>query len=305
VRARWAHAAQDPEHLRGAFALESIIDELIFTLGPLLTALLAFSVGLASPLIVAAVLTVTGSLALAAQRATAPPPSGRRRGTSAEGHRRSALLMPGMVMMVVGSLGVGGVFGSYEVSVVAFTQEAGQSGASGVILGLYAFGSMLGGIVFGARHWRVPLPRQVLILTGILTLALIPAPFVGSVPVLAITTFIAGIAVAPALIAIFSLTERLVPAEQLTEGLTWTTSGLALGYSAGTAIAGIVVDSAGTTWAFVIPVACAASACVAAAVGQPILTRAAAGRRQPLPSVTWVDDPIPGPSAGGVRDDPA
>ena len=45
------------------------------------------------------------------------------------------------------------------VSVVAFTQEAGVSGASGIILGLWAFASMLGGIVFGSRHWRLPLAR--------------------------------------------------------------------------------------------------------------------------------------------------
>ena len=63
-------------------------------------------------------------------------------------------------------MGIGGVFGSYEVTVVAFTQEAGVSGASGVILGLWAFGSMLGGIVFGSRHWGLPLARQVMVLLG-------------------------------------------------------------------------------------------------------------------------------------------
>jgi predicted MFS family arabinose efflux permease len=304
VRARWAHAATDGEHLRGAFALESIVDELIFSIGPLLTAFLAFQVGLPVPILVGAVLAVAGSLVLAAQRRTQPPASGRRRASHGGERHRSALRSPGIALMAIASLGVGGVFGSYEVSVVAFSQEAGQPGASGIILGLWAIGSMIGGIYFGARRWHVPLPRQVMLLTGLLALVLIPAPFVRTVPLLAVSTFLAGMAVAPALIAIFSLTERLVPAAQLTEGLTWTNSGLALGFSGGTAIAGIVVDALGTSWAFCLPFASAAAACITATAGQSLLSRAAAGRPQPPPAVSWVDDPVPGPGPGAILDDP-
>ena len=304
VRARWAKAATTPEQLRGAFALESIVDELIFSIGPLLTAVLAFQVGLPVPLVVAAVLTVAGSLALSVQRRTEPEASGRRHASSDERHR-SALRAPGLMLMAIAAMGVGGVFGSYEVTVVAFTESADRSGAAGVILGLWAIGSMLGGIYFGSRRWHVPLPRQVLMLTGLLAIVLTPAAFVGSVPILAVTTFFAGIAVSPALIAVFSLTERLVPARQLTEGLTWVTSGMSIGFSTGTAVAGIVIDAFGTSWAFAIPVASAALACIVAAIGQPVLRPAAAGRGQPLPTVPWVDDPMPGPRPGGFVDDPS
>ena len=64
VRARWAALAPDADRLRSAFALESIIDELIFSVGPLITAFLAFSLALPLPLIVAAVIGVVGGLAL-------------------------------------------------------------------------------------------------------------------------------------------------------------------------------------------------------------------------------------------------
>ena len=40
------------------------------------------------------------------------------------------------------------------------------------LLGLWAAGSLLGGLVFGSRHWRMSLPRQVIALTGLLALAL-------------------------------------------------------------------------------------------------------------------------------------
>ncbi len=300
VRARWAAAAPDPERLRSAFALESIIDELIFTIGPLLTALLAFQVALPLPLLAGAVIGVGGAITLALQRGTEPAPSGDAPRVQGGG----ALRQPGLILVVVASLGIGGVFGTYEVSVVAFTEQAGQAGASGLVLGLWALGSMLGGIWFGSRSWRLPLARQVMVLAGVLALALVPAPFVGSVPLLALATFVGGVVVAPALIATFSLTERLVPSSLLTEGLTWTNSGLALGFSAGTTIAGIVIDQVGTTAAFVLPMVSAASAFLVAWLGQRRLLSASLSRPQPPPSVAWNVDPLPGPAPWGVEDDP-
>ena len=281
----------------------------IFTVGPLLTAYLALQVALPLPLMVAAVLTVAGSLALAAQRRTQPPPSGRRdrrdqRDAPHGEPHGSAMRMPGMAIMVVAALGIGGVFGSYEVTAVAFAQEAGQPTASGLILGLWAAGSLLGGLAFGSRQWRASLPRQVVALTGLLAVTLSVAPFVPTIPLLAVTTFIAGITIAPALIAVFSLTERLVPAASLTEGLTWTNSGMALGFSFGTALAGVVIDGAGTSAAFAIPCISAALACAVAASGGRALSRASAGRRQPPPTRLLNVDPIPGPAPGGIMDDP-
>lgn len=304
VRARWAAAAPDMERLRSAFALESIIDELIFSVGPLVTAFLAFQLGLPLPLIVSAVIGLVGAIALTLQRGTEPKPSGGSRHDSHGAGRAGALRQPGLLIVVIGAMGVGGVFGSYEVSVVAFTVNAGVSGASGIILGLWAFASMLGGIVFGSRHWRLPLARQVMVLSGLLALVLVPAPFVGSVPLLGLTTLLAGAAVAPALIANFSLTERLVPGHLLTEGLTWTNSGLALGFSAGTTLGGIVIDAHGTSWAFVLPIVSAGIAFVVAALGQGTLLRASVDRPQPGPTVAWNTDPLPGPGPGAIIDDP-
>jgi predicted MFS family arabinose efflux permease len=302
VRARWAFVAS-PETLRSAFAIESIIDEFIFTVGPLLTAFLAFQVALPLPLIVAGVLTVAGSLALSFQRRTEPPGA---RASSIDGRpaETSAIRRPGMALMVVAAMGLGAVFGSYEVTVVAFSKDAGEAGASGLILGMWAAGSMLGGLYFGSRQWSMDLPRQVILLTGVLAVSLIPAPFVRSIPVLVATTFVAGVMVAPALIAIFSLTERLVPGNLLTEGLTWTNSGLALGFSLGTAVNGIVIDAHGTSVAFILPALCAAASCVAALFGRGTLQAACADRGPAVPGIARNSDPVPGPAPGGVRDDP-
>ena len=61
---------------------------------------------------------------------------------------------------------------------------------------------------------------------------------------------LAGVGIAPTLISGFSLVERMVPAAAVTEGLTWATTGLVVGFSVSTWLAGRLVDSAGVPWAF-------------------------------------------------------
>lgn len=305
VRTRWAFIiGRDgrPGQQRAAFALESLVDELIFTLGPLLVTFLAINIALWSPLALAALLLLTGSLLLAAMSRTAPPPTGR---PTAHETRRAVIREPGMLVAFIAAIGLGEVFGSYEVAVVAFTSDAGQPAASGLVLALWAFGSLVGGLWFGARHWRVHLPTQALVCLLILTAVLLPVPFIRSVPVLAIATAIGGAAVAPALISGFSLAERLVPRARLTEGLTWATSGLALGVSAGAALGGAVIDGLGTAWAFALPI-----------VGAGVAALTIAWRRQRLIAsvrpysaqeddtvVVPLPDPVPGPGPGAVSDD--
>ena len=66
---------------------------------------------------------------------------------------------------------------------------------------------------------------------------------------------LAGVGIAPTLISAFSLSERIVPAAALTEGLTWATTGLVIGFSAATWLSGRLVDSAGVPWAFAVATA--------------------------------------------------
>lgn len=303
VRARWAANVPDERALRSAFALESIIDELIFTVGPLLTAFLAFQLALPLPLLLAASIGVVGAVLLSLQRRTQPPASRHAQEASAA-PRRSVLAYPGIALVVIAAIGIGSVFGSFEVSIVAFTAQAGAAEASGLVLAVYALGSMLSGVWFGSRTWHMSLGRQMLVLPTLLTAALVLSPFAPTVVLLTVVTAIAGVAVSPTLIASFSLTQRLVPPAQLTEGLTWTNSGLAVGFSAGVALGGVVVDAHGTSWGFAVSIAGAALAAVVGLLGQGTFRSdrsVPADARPPLP---YNDDPVPGPQPGGVLDDP-
>jgi predicted MFS family arabinose efflux permease len=289
--------AGNPVGLRSAYALESILDEAIFTVGPLITTTLALHLALPAPLILAATLTVVGVGLLAPQRATQPPATAR----SVDAHR-SAIRMPGMAVVSCIAIGIGSVFGSYEVSTVAFASSLGQEAWSGPLLAIWALASGLAGLWYGSRQWTSPLPRQLAAFAGLLFLALLPAPFVPTVPLLVLVTVVSGAAVAPTLIAIFSLVERLVPGPQLTESLTWANSGLAVGFSAGVSIAGAIIDRAGPSWSFVLSISSAALAAILAAAFTRRLQQAERPVTAHAPATARNVDLLPGPQPGAFVD---
>ncbi|HET6825599.1 MAG TPA: MFS transporter, partial [Amnibacterium sp.] len=146
VRARWALIVGGRD-LQVAFAFESVLDEVVFVVGPIVITLLAALVHPAVGLLLAAVTAVAGALLLARQGRTQPPIGD---GSPHPEHDRGPVLrMRGMLVLVAVFLAAGGVFGSAEVAVAAVAKAAGVPAAAGVVLALWATGSMLGGLVYG------------------------------------------------------------------------------------------------------------------------------------------------------------
>jgi MFS family permease len=112
---------------------------------------------------------------------------------------------------------------------------------------------------------------------------------------------LSGFAIAPTLICTFSLTQRLVPSKLLTEGLTWTNSGLAAGFALGASLSGILVDRLGTAYAFGLGSLGATLAMALALLAQTRWSAAINSRRNDPASTISVSlnqDPIPGPAPG-------
>lgn len=301
VRARWVYATRgNLSSLRSAFALESIVDELIFAIGPLLAAFLAFNVGLASPVLVAAALALIGGLGLACLTRSTPPVHENPVGT----HSKNPLRYQGLSLLVIASLGIGILFGTFDVAIVAFTQNIGMPELAGVTLALWAVGSMIGGIIYGSRHLRVPLPQQVQFTAMAMVAIAIPMPFIANVNWLMLGAFLSGFAIAPTLISSFSLAERLVPARLLTQGLTLVNSGLALGFAVGASLGGLLVDRYGTTQAFGLGVAGACTTMSMAVFAQRRWKAGSHNRPLPPPGLSLNSDLVPGPAPSGFVDDP-
>jgi predicted MFS family arabinose efflux permease len=237
----------DQTEVRTAFAFESVLDEVIFVVGPPVATLLAVSVAPSAAIVAAVLLLAGGTALLVPQRATEPPPAGIE-------HRegKAAIRYSGVPLVFAAFLLLGVIFGAYEVITVAFAAEQGHRAVAGLLLAAYALGSGVAGLALGATHPRIPLPRQFLFaLTGIAVVAL-PFPFVHHLWLLGVLGFVAGLAVAPSLITGMALTEQLVPSTRLTEGLTVVVAGIALGVAVGASLVGPIIDAHGASPAYYV-----------------------------------------------------
>ncbi|KXF85295.1 MFS transporter [Rhodococcus ruber Chol-4] len=268
VRARWTELLRGTDRLRTAFALEAVIDELCFIVGPVLSVGLSVAAFPEAGALLGAVLLVIGTVALAVQRGTEPPARPVARGAPGV----SVLRIPVLLVLVVAMTAMGTIFGVVDVVGVAFTAEQGVPGAATVVLAMFATGSALGGLVFGAVRLRAPLTRQLLGATTAVAVLLWPLLLAGTVPALAVLYLAAGVAVAPTMIVATSLTERIVPPGRLTEGITWTVTGLGVGVAVGSAVVGQVIDRSGPSAGIAVAVVAALVGC-ACAVGVARLAR--------------------------------
>ena len=251
VRARWSLRLKDSPLLQTAFALEAVLDEVVFIVGPVLVTFLATAIHPALGVSVSAVIGLVGAVLLAVQRSTQPPSAPRDR-------TRPAARLPLRVLGPIGlaCLALGAVFGGMEVVVVAFAGETGVLPYAGVFLTVWASGSLVAGVVSGAVSWRASAPTRFRLGSLALAASLLPLPFLDRpVPVGALL-LVGGLAIAPTLIASVAVIESSVPASRLTEALNWNTTGLAVGLAAGAAVAGALVDVAGARGGF----ACVAGA---------------------------------------------
>jgi MFS family permease len=251
VRARWSHLLAGTPLLPTALSWESVVDEVIFVVGPVLVTALATGFAPAVGLLAAYGFTLVGCVALAVQRRTQPPPQP----VAAGSRGRSALLLPGVPVLIAAAVGLGSIFGSVEVATVAFTAERGQPAAAGVVLALLAGGSLVAGLWYGTVAWRTPVHRRFVLGVLLLAAATVPLPFAPGVVALAAFVFVGGFAISPALIAGFALLDRLVPQGVRTEGLAWFSTGIGVGLAVSSSVTGQVVDAAGGRAALGVTVA--------------------------------------------------
>lgn len=264
VRSRWAVAlagrpsAAPSPLLQTAAAFESVTDEFTFVIGPVVATALCTGIHPAAGLIAEATLTVAGGWLFAAQRRTAPAPHRAAKG----GDRRhvSALSVPGVRALVIAFLGIGTVFGGMQVSITAFTQEAGHPGLNGLLYGTFAAGNMLSGVAYGAVTWRRTQRWRLLTAYAALTVACVPLWAVRPLLLLGGLGLVVGLCIAPALITGYTLVEALVPPATRTEAFTWLTGAVALGQAAAVTTAGLLADHAGPHAAFTVPLTGTAAA---------------------------------------------
>ncbi len=277
IRVRWTHLLRGSHRLPTALAMESVVDEFVFIVGPVLVTFLSTTGHATSGVVTAFTLATVGALLFAAQRRTEPPPGGHE---SRNGP--SAMRTPGLRVLFVVGAAVGAVLGTLEIALVAFADEQEAMALSGVLIAALAVGSMASGIGWGAVHWRYPLRIRLATVLVLLTLLSLPLLVIEDVWLMVPFVVVAGIAVSPSLISSFTLAELLVPRAAVTEAFTWIGTALGLGVAVGASGAGKIVDAVGANASFLVATVAAAVAAVVVSVFQRLLHVPAAHAASPV-----------------------
>lgn len=268
VRARWTELYRGQPQLQTAYALESVLDEVCFIVGPPLSVGLCVAVFPEAGPLAALLMLAIGVTALVAQRATEPPVHPHE-----PQHNGSIIRSVELRLLVLLMIAMGVIVGVVDVVSVAFAQQQGQPAAASIVLSVYAIGSCLAGIAFGALKLDIPLPRLFMyggIATAVTTLPLLLASNIFG---LSLAVFVAGLFFAPTLIVAMALVENIVPPAKLTEGLTWLITGLSIGVAIGAAGSGWLVDAFGARSGFWVALAAGAVVLGAAVQSWRRLTR--------------------------------
>jgi len=187
---------------------------------------------------IVAVLAVLGSLGIAASGAIRAwqPTTGERSGLF------TTVLAPGMPRVLLSGAAVMLGFGALEVAIPAFATANGTPGLSGALLALWALGSVIGGLWFGARVVSIALPVQYRWGLLAVTIGLAPLALVSSPWALGVLLFLGGSAIAPTLGAQNSLVGSIAPVHATTEAFTWLST-ITVGSGAlGAALGGALIE---------------------------------------------------------------
>lgn len=259
TRSLWRHRYEG-ELLRIAFAVNSVLIEVSFTLGPAVVALL---LAVASP---AAAFGLAVFLAAGAAPWFLASPAKRymKHSPDAPRHLLGPLTRPQLLLVFASHFALMAGWGLLEVGYPGFATRLGQPALGGILIAVNAVGSAIGGLTYGGLQLRSSAERQLPWLLTLLALPLAAHVLAQSAGVLLCLAFVTGLFIAPLLTVYSVLVAHHAPSHHVTEAFTWSTTCIVTGIGAGMAVGGTVIERSGPQMAFVLAAAGAAIAALVA-----------------------------------------
>jgi MFS family permease len=239
MRSLWSALVDDPGQRETAYAMVSIVFEVAVVTAP---ALVAAIVAVSSPqvaVIVAASLGAGASVAF-----TTTPASRRWRGTPHDVGWLGPLAAAGMRTVFGALVAFGTAVGIVQVAVPAFAANRGSAATGGVLLAALSAGSLIGGLVYGARSWPGSAPRRLAALLLGLGAAFALLAVAGTEVALAALLVLGGLLLAPTTVVGSTLLDSVAPAGTVTEAFTVMVMAIVVGTAVGNAVGGSIVESA-------------------------------------------------------------
>jgi hypothetical protein len=243
LRGRWPSLLQDaPELVKTAYALDSVLIQVVFVVGPLLTTAIVALSGPEYALVVSAGAVFAGTSLLVAGLRGKPEPARAEPGSRALG--LGPLAAPGLRTLVMASLPLGFCFGTIQVVLPAFSDAEGSRELSGVLIAVWAASSAVAGLLYGARPPRGASLETVHVrFAMLLPLGCAALLAAGSPLAMALLVPLAGAPIAPLVASRNELVERVAPLGTTTEAFTWPLTSLVVGVSLGSAAAGSLTEA--------------------------------------------------------------
>jgi len=258
MRTLWRHRFEQPDERRTAYAVDSVLIEINFTLGPALVGLVLL---FGTPALAFGITWLVAASAAPLFFACGASRYWKR--SPAEGHHLlGPLTEPRLLIVYATSTALTFSFGMLEVGYPGFAARAGIPALGGALLAICSVGSALGGIAYGGMHFKLPVERQLPRLLLLLAIPYAAHALATSAWILAPLALVAGLMIAPALTALSLLVTQYTPARYATEAFTWMSTCIVSGVGAGMAVGGQLLETVGPWGAF----ACAAAAGVVAAM---------------------------------------
>ncbi|HLL65047.1 MAG TPA: MFS transporter [Micromonosporaceae bacterium] len=258
---------------RPAYALDSMLVEVSFMVGPALAVLLVttLSAGTTMWIIGAAMVAAGSTLYLLNPRVRTTQEEAEHAGPL----RRREWLRPELIAMLLIAFATTVVLGGTDVALVAAMRAADEVAWTGVVFAAWAGVSLVGGFVYG----MIANPPRPVVLLGLLGLATVPIGLGHGWEMLILTIIPAGFLCAPTLTATTDVVSRLVPASARGEAMGWHGSAMTAGVACGAPLAGVVIDHSSPAWGFV---AVGAVGLLVAVVFVPLLRRVARADEVPV-----------------------
>jgi MFS family permease len=259
VRALWPVVAPDMVTREAAYALDATTQEIIWTVGPMIVALAVDLVSVNAALATCAVVTLFGTLLFAGA-----PLAREWQGAGPRSIPGGALSSAGLRALLLTVVLTGMVIGALEVGLPALAAQLGSASSAGLLLAVWSFGSMCGGVLYGARSWgRSMSVRHERLLLGLVVL-LAPLLLARSLGAAIALSALAGLGLAPMFSCQYTLVGALAPRGSIAEAFNWQVAALVAGVALGSALSGGLIDAVGVRGSFALGSLCALAAYVVA-----------------------------------------
>jgi MFS family permease len=223
------------------FSLDASAQEVIWVVGPVITTFVALQISTVIAILVALAFLLGGGLWFLSS-----PEVGRVRIPRSRRNLGAVLAKPAVLLATTVGFLLVGACASIEAGIVATFGNNGTE--SGIVLSLFAVGSLIGGLALGhipIGPWALA-RRMFAIFIGMSL-----ATAFGGFWWLAITVFLSGVGIAPALAVMFAIVSSSVRFSETAEAYGWVGTGQLIGAALGSATAGFLIDRFHAPGAFV------------------------------------------------------